>query len=153
MADPAPDQVRSLTYVSTATSLLTVAELVDLLEQIRPRNMQRGITGMLLYSGGNIIQVLEGAATEVEALFASIQGDSRHRDVTVLQHKDVPDRAFADWAMGFRNVSEREVRDVLTLAEFVRRPVGDGLGDRAESTYELLSHFRAHTEHGPSVGP
>jgi hypothetical protein len=62
----------------------------------------------------------------------------------VLQRKEVAERAFPDWAMGFRNVSEREVRDVMTLADFVRRPVGDGLGDGAERTYDLLSLFRAH---------
>ena len=48
----------SLTYVSTATTLMSVPELVAMLEEIRPRNRDRGLTGMLLYSGGNIIQVL-----------------------------------------------------------------------------------------------
>ena len=134
----------SLIYVSTATTLMSVPELVDMLEEIRPRNRDRGLTGMLLYSGGNIIQVLEGDRSEVEEVFASIEQDSRHQDVTVLQRKDVEERAFPDWAMGFRNLAEREVRDIMTLADLVRRPAGDDLGDRAESTYDLLSLFRAH---------
>ena len=133
----------SLTYVSTATTLMSVPQLVDLLEESRPRNRARGLTGMLLYSGGNVIQVLEGAAADVETVFASIERDPRHHEIVVLQRKDVEERAFPDWAMGFRNVSEREVRDVMTLADFVRHPVGEGLGDRAERTYALLSHFRA----------
>ena len=140
-----PDSpLRTITYVSTATELMPVSELVDLLEECRPRNQDRGLTGMLLYRGGNIIQVLEGARADVETVFAAIERDPRHRDVSVLQRKDVDERAFPDWAMGFRNVAEREVRDVMTLAEFVRRPDAEGLGDRAENTYALLSLFRAH---------
>jgi hypothetical protein len=36
--------VFSLTYVSTATELLTVPQLVDVLEEIRPRDHARGLT-------------------------------------------------------------------------------------------------------------
>ena len=142
MSDPAA--LSTLTYVSTTTELMSAAELVDMLEEIRPRNRDHGLTGMLLYSGGNVIQVLEGPVAEVDGVFAAIERDPRHRDVTVLQRTGVAQRAFGDWAMGFRHLSEREVRDVMTLTEFVRRPAGEGLGEHAEHTYELLTLFRAH---------
>ena len=133
-----------LTYVSTATSLLSVPQLVDMLDEIRPRNEDRGLTGMLLYSGGNIIQALEGQQAAVERVFQAILRDARHRDVTVLERGDVADRSFPHWSMGFRHVSEREVRDVATLQDFVRRPVAAGLGEGAGRTFDLLSRFREH---------
>jgi Sensors of blue-light using FAD len=135
--------VFSLTYVSSATELLSVPQLVDLLEEIRPRNGQLALTGMLLYSGGNIIQALEGPDAAVESIFSAIESDPRHADVTVLQRGPVGERAFEDWSMGFRNVSEREVRAIEGYDDFVGRPVGQGLGKQSVPTYELLEMFRA----------
>jgi hypothetical protein len=135
--------VFSLTYVSTATELLTVPQLVDLLEEIRPRNHALGLTGMLLYSGGNIIQALEGPDAGVESVFSSIESDARHTEVKVLHRGPTDHRVFEDWSMGFRNVSEREVRAIEGYDDFLRHPVGQDLGAQAAPTYDLLEMFRA----------
>lgn len=137
--------VHALTYVSSATRLMSVPELVELLEQSRPRNDEQGVTGMLLYSGGNIIQALEGPVAAVEAIFEEIEADPRHTDVRVLDRGATAQRAFPNWSMGFRNVSEREVADIDGYADFVRRPVGQDLGESAASAYELLERFRGST--------
>ena len=102
----------SLTYVSSTQELLSVQELVELLEAIRPKNDELGLTGMLLYSGGNVIQTLEGPEESVESVFASIEADPRHTGVRVLQRERVEMRTFPRWSMGFRNLSEREAPDV-----------------------------------------
>lgn len=135
----------ALTYVSCATSLMSVAELVELLEQIRPKNDEHGVTGMLLYSGGNIIQALEGPPAAVQSIFETIEADPRHTDVRVLDRGAISERSFPNWSMGFRNVSRREVADIDGYADFVRRPVGQGLDGHAGSAYELLERFRAST--------
>ena len=51
-------QLLTLTYTSAATQLMSVTQLVDLIEQIRPKNERLGLTGLLLYSGGNIGKTL-----------------------------------------------------------------------------------------------
>ena len=38
----------SLTYTSVASRLMSVAELVELIEQIRPNNERLGVTGLLV---------------------------------------------------------------------------------------------------------
>jgi hypothetical protein len=113
-----------------------------MVEESRPRNDEQGVTGMLLYSGGNIIQALEGPASAVEAIFDAIVADPRHTDVRVLDRGATAQRAFPNWSMGFRDVSEREVADIDGYADFVRRPVGQDLGESAGSAYELLERFR-----------
>jgi hypothetical protein len=135
--------VFSLTYVSSATELLSVPQLVEMLEEIRPKNDHLALTGMLLYSGGNIIQALEGPDAAVESIFSSIESDPRHTEVKVLHRGSVDGRAFEDWSMGFRNVSEREVRAIDGYDDFLRRPVAQDLGLQAAPTYELLEMFRA----------
>ncbi|MCW2739349.1 hypothetical protein [Nocardioides sp.] len=45
----APDgHVLTMTYVSSATRLLSVQQLVELIEQIRPKNERLGVTGLQL---------------------------------------------------------------------------------------------------------
>ncbi len=59
----------ALVYASKATSEMSDADLESLLSASRERNGKLGITGILVYSGGSFMQVLEGSASTVEDLF------------------------------------------------------------------------------------
>ncbi|WP_164519484.1 BLUF domain-containing protein [Nocardioides ferulae] len=98
----------SLTYLSSVTETLDEAELVDLLAGSRARNEAAGITGLLLYRDGNVIQTLEGPHVAVEETFARIRRDPRHRGVIVLLREEVAERAFPEWSMAFRSVGVRQ---------------------------------------------
>ena len=138
-------ELTSLTYTSSATRLMSVAELVELIEQIRTKNERLGVTGLLLYSGGNVIQTLEGTPEAVDAVFGAIIDDPRHGDVRVVDRRAIDERAFASWSMGFRNVSAREVADLQDFNEFARRSVGHDLVAHAASALDLLRTFRVNT--------
>lgn len=139
-----PDLV-SLTYTSAATRLLSVAQLVELIEQIRTKNERLGVTGLLLYSGGNVIQTLEGTPEAVEAVFGAITDDPRHGDVRVVDRRAIDERAFATWSMGFRNVSAREVDQMQDFGDFARQSVGHDMDAHAASAFDLLAKFRVST--------
>ncbi len=132
----------SLTYVSSARSLLSVPELVELLTSIRPKNDALELTGLLLYSDGNIIQTLEGPDTSVETVFASIARDPRHTGIIVLLREKAEERAFPEWSMGFRNLGEHEIDDIRGYTDFARRTIGHGLGKQTSSAYRLLELFQ-----------
>ena len=134
----------SLTYTSAATRLLSVSELVELIEQIRTKNERLGVTGLLLYSGGNVIQTLEGTPDAVDAVFDAIRSDPRHGDVHVVERREVDERSFATWSMGFRNVSAREVAELQDFGDFARESVGRDLSPHAASAFELLERFRVN---------
>ena len=102
-----------LVYTSSTTVLLTEAGLHRSLGQWQAANAYAGITGVLLYSEGDIMQVLEGEAERVQALFATIAGDGRHRDVTKLADGPVDQRVFADWSMRFRSVPSADFKRFL----------------------------------------
>ena len=143
MTTAAATPVLSLTYTSSATRLLSIEQLVELVEEIRPKNARLGITGLLLYSGGNVIQTLEGAPHAVDSVFGSIMLDPRHTDVRVVERRDAQARSFAAWSMGFRNITAREAADISGYTEFVRHSVGRDLATHRESAFELLERFRA----------
>ena len=132
----------SLTYTSSVTRLLSVGQLVELIEQIRPTNERLGVTGLLLYSGGNVVQSLEGEAGVVEDLFGVIGVDPRHADVRVVDRRYVEERAFASWSMGFRNITTRRVADLTDFADLARESVGDDLSPHAAAAVDLLDRFR-----------
>jgi hypothetical protein len=138
-------RILTLTYTSSVTDLLSVSQLVELIEQIRPKNERLGLTGLLLYSGGNVIQTLEGTSHAVYEVFDAIRADARHGDVRIVNRRYVDARSFATWSMGFRNVSAREVADLQDFNEFARQSVGRDLVDHAASAFELLGTFRLNT--------
>ncbi|MCW2774497.1 MAG: hypothetical protein JWN91_2823 [Nocardioides sp.] len=132
----------SLTYVSSASEQLDVQRLREMLATIRPKNETLGLTGMLLYSGGNIIQTLEGPDEAVDTTFASIVRDPRHRGVFTLLRERIDERAFPDWTMGFRHPSHEEIGEIDGFTSFLQQPAGRDLGDAAGSAYQLLRLFK-----------
>jgi hypothetical protein len=96
----------SVVYISSAIQEFSNEDLVDLLTVARRNNLATQITGMLLYSGGNFIQVLEGERSAVELAYARIAVDLRHRSVMRLLEQHIESRQFANWSMGFSTASD-----------------------------------------------
>lgn len=130
----------SLTYVSSATETLDADGLVTLLEAWRPNNAAAGLTGMLLYADGNIIQTLEGPDESVDDRFAVIEQDPRHRGVIVILREPVEERAFPDWSMGFRRFGRADLDDVEGLNAFMSNRTEE---TNAGSALRLLEIFRS----------
>jgi hypothetical protein len=89
-----------LTYASRASWPLSREDLSQLAQQARRRNRRLHVTGLLLYMDREFLQVLEGPAAAVEAVFDSIERDPRNMWVTRLSAERVLRRAFGQWAMG-----------------------------------------------------
>ena len=100
---------RQLVYLSTASIPFSNAALLQMLEKVRPRNLSRSVTGILLYGDRAFVQILEGPSQSVEEIFSSIARDARHTSVTVVQDAMVERRDFEDWAMAFRKVDKDEL--------------------------------------------
>jgi stress-induced morphogen len=103
----------SITYISTAEAPFNPSSLDELLLASRERNHRNGITGMLLYAGGHFIQTLEGAHEVVDATFARIEQDARHRSVYVALREQLATRVFPDWSMGFETLTADEASALL----------------------------------------
>ena len=60
------------------------------------RNASEGVTGALMFVGGVFVQLLEGEASTVEAVFERICRDRRHRRLQLLDYSHGEERAFGD---------------------------------------------------------
>ena len=75
------------------------AILSNILTVARRNNPARAITGALICRDDLYLQLIEGEAAAIDALFGTIAADDRHLDVTLLHRAEVADRLFPDWAM------------------------------------------------------
>jgi hypothetical protein len=108
-----------LTYVSRATfppvrdGAGFHPEVGRILLQSRRNNGRDRLVGGLHFADGCFFQVLEGRQDQVEALYARLQHDPRHRDLKVLDRREIPEPAFTGWAM--KHVPDApEVRALMT---------------------------------------
>jgi hypothetical protein len=133
----------SLVYVSSAVTPFSPAELADLLAISHLRNAPLGITGMLLYKDGNVMQVLEGDEAAVRKLYAKIMRDPRHRGVLTLIQGPVEDRQFPDWSMGFRDLTAGDMEGTPGYNEFLNTPLtGEEFSADPSRSQRLLMTFK-----------
>lgn len=109
-----------MTYLSHATSPLDVQQLQELLSVSRERNLDSGITGMLLYAKERFIQTLEGDRDAVDVLMERIKSDRRHHQVDITLVEDIEVRHFSGWSMGFKAPSATEMADTPGFTEFLQ---------------------------------
>ncbi len=131
----------SLVYVSAASQPFSQAELDAVLEKSRHNNLRDGITGMLLYRDGDFLQVLEGPEPAVRATYARINRDRRHGGFILLDENHVEQRAFSDWALGFRRVSTADQPEGFVDFFNRRLALGDLVDPRADA-FHFLNSFR-----------
>ena len=131
----------SFVYVSAARRLFSEEELSALLRKSRANNERDGITGLLLYSGGNFMQAIEGEETPIRALLDRIEADKRHLRITRLLEEKTESRRFPEWSMAFRPVDRLPESERASVHAFMR---GDGAhaGDDRGIVRKLLERFR-----------
>lgn len=88
-----------LIYVSTAAGPVTTAVTGTILRSAQANNTANGITGVLCQGQGVYLQVLEGGAEPIDALYARILLDKRHQNVVLRGREDIARRRYGNWAM------------------------------------------------------
>ena len=94
-----------LMYCSRASTGVDGEELSLLLRQCRSHNGDAGITGMLCFSEGLFIQVLEGGRAAVNQLYQRILRDPPHHDAVPLGDDEISPRPLAGRTTGPMNMA------------------------------------------------
>jgi len=95
-----------LIYVSRRSTTCTDADVAQILEASVHQNSKKDITGVLLYSKSQFIQVLEGEAAAIITLYDHIKKDPRHHQILLVSLNLIEERYFPSWQMGSKNVGE-----------------------------------------------
>jgi len=106
-----------LMYASRATEGTSPDELAAILRKSKVNNPALGVTGVLCFSAGVFLQVLEGGRLAVNRLYNRIVTDPRHGDVVLLAYEEIDQRSFAGWSMGQVNLSRLNTALLLKYSE------------------------------------
>lgn len=94
-------------YLSSATTKFTNDEILALLKNSRTNNNANNITGLLLYSDGNFLQIIEGKDKAIKKLYQKISVDSRHKNIIKVFEGKVSSRIYPNWKMGFNSIDKK----------------------------------------------
>ena len=106
-----------LMYASRAADSVDHEALLAILRKSKAENSANGITGVLCFSGGIFLQLLEGGRQQVNTLYNRIAADKRHLDVVLLSYEEIGERRFAGWSMGQVNLSRLNPSLLLKYSE------------------------------------
>lgn len=118
--------IRRFIYASRPRPDLAAQEIPRIVAVSRANNERDGIGGVLLYTGEDFVQLIEGAPDRVEATWRRIRADPRHVEVVALLDERDVQAWFADWRVGYL----ADAAFSRTLAEWRERGRWDGPGSR-----------------------
>lgn len=99
-------------YCSRAAAGVDDAEVDRIVASAQRHNLERGITGVLVFGGGVFFQWIEGPASEMQSLITNLHGDPRHYDVVTLSRSEENrERLYPNW--GMERVDADDIRVVL----------------------------------------
>ena len=139
-------ELYTLVYLSKSTIPLYRYQIHRLLAECRLFNLKNNVTGILLSLDGHFIQVLEGDEEIILSLYDKIKKDSRHTDIRIILEKPIKKRVFLDWSMGYKDISELELRNIPYLNLFLENKIVSDSVDIASDVYGLLVQFRDDPE-------
>ena len=116
--------LEQLIYISVAQGRAESAmQMSDILDQARPNNARDGITGALTAVNGRFLQIIEGPAAALNRLLDQLAGDDRHRDLEILERRQVLGRTFPGWDMVSPRLMAAEVNKLAVLLDEDRRDI------------------------------
>ena len=118
MAGEAP--VHALVYNSDAVREFRDDELRDLLFHARRRNAECGISGMLVYAGGNFVQYIEGDRAATEASHRHLERGARPQRGLLEDHGERPPAQYLA-----RSVTLHAQREIQEAGKFGGRYIED----------------------------
>lgn len=108
---------RSLIYVSRRSLVPCNPEQVaaEIVATARVRNATLNVTGALVCTPRHFAQLLEGPISAVDELMHSVEEDSRHSEITILEVSPIVRRQLPDWSMAYDGSSTYVARQVGAL--------------------------------------
>lgn len=99
-------------YCSRAAEGVDDDEVDRMIAWSQSRNVERHVTGVLVFGSGVFFQWIEGPPAQVEKLIAVLHADPRHYDIVPLDRSvEKRERLYPNWEM--ERVGADDIREVL----------------------------------------
>jgi hypothetical protein len=134
--------LHQLVYISQSTRKMSSTDLGDIHKTAKTNNEPIDVTGSLFYNGGWFLQVLEGPAPTLDALFKKIEKDPRHKNSRLLYNEPAKFRTFTRWSMNMTNLEDRQADKYNELVEVIDAAKTDRKIGAASPAVTLLKIFK-----------
>lgn len=105
-----------LIYASTVADNLKPDGIEAILASAKINNEKQNVTGLLYFSNRYFLQCLEGERETVNKLYNAIINDVRHHNMVILEYREIDQRDFYDWTMGY--IPHSSITKPVTLKYF-----------------------------------
>jgi len=102
-------------YLSKMSVETQREDIIDLIDTSKKNNQNRGLTGMLMFSNKNFMQILEGDVLQLNRTFESIMQDNRHHEIYMLEYVRISRRLFGDWEMKLVSLDDYVIPRTIQL--------------------------------------
>jgi hypothetical protein len=92
-------QLNTIIYKSRCTGVADLDLVNSILASSTRNNAANGITGVLIATKTDFLQVLEGEFETLNATFERISSDTRHDKIQLISFTEIEERRFGQWAM------------------------------------------------------
>jgi len=140
------NNIGHIIYLSKSSRALHPQEIEILLSTSRNNNIDNDITGILLYTQGYFLQILEGPLRNLNELLKRITNDDRHHQIRLLCRKKITNRKLPKWTMGFYSPEE----DNRTLNSTIESANKSTIEDTIDS-YSSLQNYINHQIDSESI--
>ena len=130
----------AIVYVSKAARPVTRDDLAHLLEGAQRRNVEEGITGILLYADGYFMQYLEGPKAGLHRVYVVIKTHPLHYGLIDLVREPIQTREFAEWSMACHVVGAGGESPLSGHYDLLASRLNAAVRTKSEAC-RLLSHF------------
>lgn len=107
-------------------------------------NTAHALTGMLIYANARFLQVLEGERKDVQHAFSYIKEDPRHEHVTVLSEREISEKSFLHWNMGFKHLQKEDLLAYPEMAAYLTSPFEQMKANPGNALRMLKTFAQAH---------
>lgn len=119
---------------------MTQDDFWHVLHGARRRNVEEGITGVLLYAEGYFLQYLEGPRVGLQRVYAFIKAHPLHYGIIDLLREPIQTREFAEWSMACHVVGAGSESPLSDNYDLLAIRLTAAVGTQSEACL-LLSHF------------
>ncbi len=128
-----------LVYVSTRKPNCTAEEIDKILDACKKNNPLLKITGVLLFSETKFIQLVEGEAKVIMALYDKIKKDNRHSNTVMISYNPIAEKSFPSWHMARRNFANTDLEFQTDITPEDKRTFNSILNGREEAGQKVLN--------------
>ena len=137
-----------LIYASKVTSQIKPDDIESILNKARLHNAKLGVTGLLCFNQNCFLQCLEGSRSAVNAVYQRIQKDPRHDQIVLLGYKEIIQREFTEWSMGYVPTTAAMKQTVLRYAGYDDFDPFKMSGESAQAfLLDLKTRYQAQAGH------